>query len=73
LSGREASAQVWHPSQAQALGDLSQSLPTGREEAAEQTALAQFFQPCLPSLSSRVQPLEDLGHFARDRRLALAE
>jgi len=45
LSGRRASAQVWHPAQAQAISDFSKPLPAGRDEAAEQTALAQFLQP----------------------------
>ena len=41
-----ASAQVRHAVQAQTLGYFSESLPTGCEEATQQTALAQFFQPC---------------------------
>jgi len=73
LSGRQASAQVWHAPQAQALGDLFESLPTGREEAAEATALAQVFQPRLPGLRAAPEPIEDRRHFARDRRLAIAE
>ncbi len=40
-SGRHASAQVGHSSQAQALGDFSKALPAGREEAAEEAPLAQ--------------------------------
>ncbi len=58
LSGREASAHVGHPLQAQARRDLSESLPTGRKEAAEETAFSQFLQPHLPRLRSRAQPLE---------------
>ncbi len=54
VSGRRASTQVWHPSQAQAIGDFSEALPAGREEAAEDTALAQFFQSRLPGLGASV-------------------
>jgi len=42
VSGRRASAQVWQPAQAQAIGDFSKSLPAGRKEAAKESALAQF-------------------------------
>ncbi|MGO9466610.1 MAG: hypothetical protein ACLQVF_20910 [Isosphaeraceae bacterium] len=48
-----ASAQVRHAAQAQTLGNYSESLPTGCEEATQQTALAQVFQPCLPGLGRR--------------------
>jgi len=39
VSGRWASAQVRHASRAELLGDVSQPLATGREEAALQIAL----------------------------------
>ncbi len=52
-----ASAQVGHAAQAETLGDFSQPPPTGREEATQQTALAQFFQPCLPGLGRRADSL----------------
>ncbi len=43
-SDRRASAQVRRPSQAQALGDFSKALPAGRQEAADEAALAQSLQ-----------------------------
>jgi len=55
------------------VGDFSKPLPAGREEAAKETALAQFRLPRMPGLGGCAQPLEDPGHFARDRRLAIAE
>ncbi len=70
---RRATAQVRHAAQAEPFGDLSQPLPTGREEAALQAALAQLLQPHLPGFGRGTQPLEDRSHFTRNRRLALAE
>ncbi len=68
-----ASAQVRHAAQAQTLGDFSESLPTGCEEATQQTALAQFFQPCLPGLGRRPDSLADSRYLTRDRGFALSE
>ncbi len=68
-----ASAQVRHAAQAETLGDFSESLPAGCEEMTQQTALAQFFQPCLPGFGRRPNSLEDGGDFTRDRGFAVAE
>ncbi|MGO9914105.1 MAG: hypothetical protein ACLQIB_05240 [Isosphaeraceae bacterium] len=59
--------------QTQAFRDFSQALPTSREETAEETALAQLLQPCPPGFRATAEPIEDGGHFTRDRRPALAE
>ncbi len=59
-----ASAQVRHAAQAETLGDFSESLPTGCEEATQQTALAQFLQPCLPGLGRRPDSLETSSRIA---------
>ena len=48
---------------------IAQSLAAGREETAEQAAGAQFLQPRLPGLCTGADPLGDLGHFPRSRRL----
>jgi len=60
VSGGQASAQVGAPSQVEALGDLSESVPTGREEAVEETALAQLLQPRLPGLRAAAHGRVDL-------------
>ena len=62
---RPATAQVDCPAQTQSLGNLSQPLAAGREEAAENAPLFQLLQPRLPRLGGRADSLEDLGH-ARD-------
>ncbi len=59
-----ASAQVRHAAQAQTLGDFSESLPTGCEEATQQPAFAQFFEPCLPGLGRRPDSLETSSRMA---------
>src|SRR5271165_757023 len=57
VSGRRASAQVWHAAQAQAISDFSKPLPARSKEAAEETPLAQLLQPRLPGLGGCAQPL----------------
>jgi len=57
LAGRQASAQVGHPSQAQVLSDSSKTLPAGREETAEKTHIAQSFRSRLPGLGATADPL----------------
>jgi hypothetical protein len=73
-SGRGPATQVGHALQAQSSGRLLPlPLATRREEAAQEPALPQFFQPRLPGLGRGTDLLQDLGHFTRDRRLALTE
>ena len=51
-----------------ALANGLEPLPTGREEAAQQAALSQFFQPRLPVLGGAAEPVENLRHVAARRR-----
>jgi hypothetical protein len=44
-----------------------------RREAAEQAAGSQFLQPRLPGIGGGADPLENLGEFPRNHRLAFAE
>ena len=70
-SKRRAFRQVGHVLQAQTLGDFPQALPAGREEAAQETAPAQFLEPRLPVLRAAADPVENLGHFTREDCLPL--
>jgi hypothetical protein len=54
------------PTAAQVLGDLSQALAGGREEAAEEPALDQHFQPGSPALHSAPEAFEDTGKLMRN-------
>ncbi len=53
--------------------NFSESLPAGCEEAIQQTALAQCFQPRLPDVGRRADSLEDSRYLTRDRGFALTE
>ena len=48
------------------IGDFSESLPAGREEAAKQTPLAQFFQPRLPRLRAVVPSRSKIAATSRE-------
>jgi hypothetical protein len=72
-SGCRASGQVGHAPQAQLLGAFFESLPAAREKTAQETTVAQLLQPRLPVIRAAAQTVENLGHFARERRLPLAK
>ena len=61
LLSRRASAQVRQVMHAQAGRHFPQSLAAGREESAQQPALAQLLQPRPPALRAAAQPIEDPG------------
>ena len=54
-------------------GDLSQACAATRKEAAQEAALAQFFDSRPPGFGGRADSLEDSGQLGRDDRLAVAE
>lgn len=68
-----APTQVGHAPQAQTLGHVAETLARGGEEAAQETAFAQGFEPGVPLIGAAAQTVENLRHRTRQRRLPLTE
>jgi len=49
--------------------DFLESLPAAREESAQEPAVTQFLQPRLPVIRAATQTADNVGHFARERRV----
>ena len=57
----------------EALGQLSQLLAAGREEATERSAVLELFHPDLPALGITADAIENTGELCRNPGLALAK